>query len=117
MLTGTSTGFRRILGPAHHAALGSVISKLLPTEASMPSFVGLPERIGTTAGFLTPDSSPVSSAASTTFTIDQHPDEPNFKIDMLAQRRLDPVRVAARKDCSPPSMRSHRLDVAPASGR
>ncbi len=79
--------------------LGSVISKLLPTEAAMPSFVGLPERIGTTAGFLTPGQfAGVLGSKYDPFTIDQHPDEPNFKIDMLAQREgLDPVRVAARK--------------------
>ncbi|MBC7856562.1 MAG: DUF1501 domain-containing protein, partial [Pirellulaceae bacterium] len=79
--------------------LGSVISKLLPTEAAMPSFVGLPERIGTTAGFLTPGQfAGVLGSKYDPFTIDQHPDEPNFKIDMLAQREgLDAVRVAARK--------------------
>lgn len=86
--------------PSDMPHIGSVISKLLPTEASMPSFVGLPERIGTTAGFLTPGQfSGILGSKYDPFTIDQHPDDPNFKIDMLAQREgLDPVRVTARKN-------------------
>ncbi len=80
--------------------IGSVISKLLPGEASLPTFVGLPERIGTTAGFLTPGQfAGVLGPKYDPFTIDQHPDDPKFQIDMLAQREgVDPLRVTARKD-------------------
>jgi hypothetical protein len=79
--------------------IGSVISKLLPSDASLPSFVSLPERIATTAGAIVPgQSGGILGNKFDPFTIDQHPDEPNFKIDMLAMRDgMNPVRIAARQ--------------------
>lgn len=80
--------------------VGSVISKLLPGDASLPSFVALPERIATTAGAIVPgQNGGILGHKFDPFTIDQHPDEPNFKIDMLTMREgMDPVRIASRQN-------------------
>jgi hypothetical protein len=80
--------------------IGSVMTKLMPSERSLPTFVALPERIGTTAGPLTPGQfAGILGQKYDPFFIDQHPDDPKFKIEMLALREgIDPVRVVARKN-------------------
>jgi hypothetical protein len=80
--------------------IGSVITKLMPSERSLPTFVALPERIGTTAGPLTPGQfAGMLGKKYDPFFIDQHPDDPKFKVEMLSLRDgMDPVRVAARKN-------------------
>ena len=85
--------------PSDFPHLGSVVSKLRPSRQSLPSFVALPERIGTTAGAITPgQNGGILGSQYDPFTIDEHPDKPDFKIDMLAQRAgLDDGRVAQRQ--------------------
>jgi len=85
--------------PSDFPHLGSVVSKLRPSRQSLPSFVALPERIGTTAGAITPgQNGGILGSQYDPFTIDEHPDQPDFKIDMLAQRAgLDDGRVAQRQ--------------------
>ncbi|QDU31233.1 hypothetical protein ETAA8_63860 [Anatilimnocola aggregata] len=85
--------------PSDHPHLGSVLNKLLPSQASMPPFVSLPDRIATTAGAIVPgQNGGMLGSKYDPFTIDQHPDLPNFKIDAVALRKgIDPVRVAGRQ--------------------
>jgi len=85
--------------PSDFPHLGSIVSKLRPSRQSLPSFVALPERIGTTAGAITPgQNGGILGSQYDPFTIDEHPDKPDFKIDMLAQRAgLDDGRVAQRQ--------------------
>jgi hypothetical protein len=85
--------------PNDHPHLGSVLSKLLPGSAAMPSFVSLPDKIATTAGAVVPgQNGGMIGNKYDPFTIDQHPDLPNFKIDAVALREgIDPVRVSGRQ--------------------
>jgi hypothetical protein len=85
--------------PSDFPHVGSVVSKLRPSGQSLPSFVALPERIGTTAGAITPgQNGGILGNQYDPFSIDDHPDKPDFKIDMLSQRfGLDDGRVASRQ--------------------
>src|SRR5262245_59056980 len=85
--------------PSDFPHVGSVVSKLRPSGQSLPSFVALPERIGTTAGAITPgQNGGILGSQYDPFSIDDHPDKPDFKIDMLAQRAgVDDSRVADRQ--------------------
>jgi hypothetical protein len=85
--------------PSDYPHIGSVLSKLQPAEVSLPSFVALPDRIATTAGAVVPgQNGGILGTQFDPFTIDEHPDKPDFKVDMLALREgMDPVRVAARQ--------------------
>jgi hypothetical protein len=85
--------------PSDLPHIGSVVSKLQPTAASLPSFVALPERIATTIGAVVPgQNGGVLGSQYDPFAIDEHPDKPDFKVDMLALRDgIDGPRVAARK--------------------
>ena len=86
--------------PTDSPHLGSVVSKLRPTRASLPSVVALPERIATTIGAVVPgQNGGVLGSRYDPFAISEHPDKPDFKVDMLARREgIDEVRVAARQD-------------------
>jgi hypothetical protein len=85
--------------PNDHPHLGSVLTKLLPGNPRMPAFVSLPERIATTAGAVVPgQSGGWIGSKYDPFTIDQHPDRADFKIDAVALREgIDPVRVSGRQ--------------------
>jgi len=86
--------------PSDFPHVGAVVSKLRPSGQSLPSFVAMPERIGTTAGAITPGQyGGILGSQFDPFSIDDHPDKPDFKIDMLAQRQgLDDSRVAERQN-------------------
>jgi hypothetical protein len=85
--------------PSDFPHLGSVVSKLRPGGKSLPSFVALPERIGTTAGAITPGQfGGILGSHYDPFSIEEHPDKPDFKIDMLTARAgIDDARLAARQ--------------------
>jgi hypothetical protein len=85
--------------PTDHPHIGSVIAKLLPSDASLPTFVSLPERIATTIGAVVPgQNGGLLGSKYDPLSIEQHPNLPNFKVDMLAPREgMDPVRVATRQ--------------------
>ncbi|MFN8855924.1 MAG: DUF1501 domain-containing protein [Planctomycetaceae bacterium] len=63
---------------------GSVLSKLAPNRAGMPTFVSLPEVIHTTNGAITPgQGAGMLGRQFDPFQISEHPDRPDFKIDSL----------------------------------
>lgn len=63
---------------------GSVISQLHPAEGGLPSFVALPERIRTTNGpFVPGQGGGILGPRFDPFTIEQHPEEPNFAVPSL----------------------------------
>ncbi len=84
--------------PSDYPHIGSVVSKLRASRRSLPTFVALPERIGTTAGAITPgQNGGILGSQYDPFSIEDHPDKPDFKIEMLAQREgIDDGRLAAR---------------------
>jgi hypothetical protein len=86
--------------PSDYPHVGSVVSKLRPSRQSLPSFVALPERIGTTAGAITPgQNGGILGSQYDPFSIEDHPDKHDFKIDMLSQRAgMGDDRIAARQD-------------------
>ena len=64
--------------------IGSVLSKLAPAKSHLPTFVALPEVIATTAGFVAPgQGGGILGQAYDPFRINQHPDEPNFRVQNL----------------------------------
>lgn len=82
-----------------HPHMGSVLTKLLPSASGMPTFVSLPERIGTTAGFITPgQTAGLLGNRYDPFFIESDPNDPNFKVDALVERvGIDPERVGSRR--------------------
>ncbi len=71
--------------PTDFPHIGSVLSKLSPSEGHLPTFVALPEIIATTAGFVTPgQTAGFLGGRYDPFIINQHPDEPGFKVQNLA---------------------------------
>jgi hypothetical protein len=63
---------------------GSVLSQLRPSAGGLPSFVALPERIRTTSGpFVPGQGGGLLGRRYDPFTIDQHPEEPNFAVPSL----------------------------------
>ncbi len=82
-----------------HPHMGSVLTKLLPSASGMPTFVSLPERIGTTAGFVTPgQTAGLLGNRYDPFFIESDPNDANFKIDALVERvGIDPERVGSRR--------------------
>ena len=80
--------------------MGSVLSKLAPSRATLPTFVALPEVIGTTIGAVTPgQNGGIIGKRYDPFCINQHPDEPDFEVGNLAlPQDLNTARMAARKD-------------------
>jgi hypothetical protein len=79
--------------------IGSVISKLLPGDPQLPSFVSLPDRIATTIGAVVPGQNGGRLGNQhDPFEIHDHPDKPDFKVGTLTLPdgvSLD--RVAARQ--------------------
>src|SRR3954466_9419355 len=64
--------------------IGSVLSKLAPVPGHLPTFVALPEIIATTAGFVAPgQGGGILGKAYDPFRINQHPDEPDFRVQNL----------------------------------
>lgn len=63
---------------------GSVLSKLRPVGGGVPTFVALPERIRTTNGpFVPGQGGGMLGKRYDPFTVDQHPDEPDFAVPSL----------------------------------
>ena len=85
--------------PSDFPHLGSVVSRLLPSHKSLPSFVSLPERIATTIGAVVPgQNAGILGSQFDPFSIEEHPDKPDFEVDMLALRAgIDASRVAERR--------------------
>ncbi|MBI1373555.1 MAG: DUF1501 domain-containing protein [Phycisphaera sp.] len=64
--------------------IGSVVSKLSPTDGTLPTFVALPEVIATTAGAVTPgQGGGMLGRRYDPFRINQHPDDPDFAVHDL----------------------------------
>lgn len=84
--------------PNDFPQIGSVISKLAPGSSNLPTFVALPELIATTAGAVVPGQNGGRLGKQyDPLRIDQHPDEPNFKVATLSlPDDMNPVRVDAR---------------------
>jgi len=80
--------------------IGSVLSKLAPAASGLPTFVALPEVIGTTAGAITPgQDGGLIGKRHDPFRIDQHPDDPEFNVSSLKLPEwMSPARVRARQD-------------------
>ena len=80
--------------------LGSVLSKLSPADATLPTFVALPERIATTAGAITPgQDGGILGKRFDPFRIDQHPDDADFDVPALRMgEEMNPLRIAARRN-------------------
>ena len=71
--------------PSDYPHLGSIVSKFSPTRNGLPTFVSLPEIIGTTAGFVTPgQNAGFLGRRYDPFVIDSHPDDPDFKVPNLS---------------------------------
>jgi hypothetical protein len=63
---------------------GSVLSKLRPNQGGLPTFVGLPEIIATTAGAVTPgQSAGLLGSQYDPFRITDHPDRADFSVESL----------------------------------
>ena len=84
--------------PTDFPHIGSVISKLTPAHASLPTFVSLPEVIATTAGAVVPGQNGGRLGKQyDPFRIDEHPDKPDFEVPTLSlPDDMLPVRVTAR---------------------
>lgn len=79
---------------------GSVLSKLRPNAAGMPTFVSMPEIIATTDGTITPGQfGGMLGKAHNPFQIDQHPELPNFSVSSLALRSgMNRGRMQSRRE-------------------
>lgn len=86
-------------GPEDFPHVGSVVTRLSPSPSSLPTFVALPERIGTTIGAITPgQDGGLLGKRYDPFRIDQHPDLPDFDVASLKLPAGDDVmRVRARQ--------------------
>ena len=84
--------------PTDYPHMGSVISKLAPVKNGLPTFVALPQVIGTTAGFVTPgQNGGFLGRRFDPFVIDEHPHKPDFKVPgMRPTEGLDAGRIRAR---------------------
>lgn len=80
--------------------IGSVISKMMPGHGDLPTFVSLPEQIGTTIGAVTPgQNGGILGKQFDPFLINRHPDEPDFKVENLAlPADVDQARMHGRQD-------------------
>jgi len=88
--------------PSDYPHVGSVLSKFSPNRNGLPTFVSLPEIIGTTAGFVTPgQNAGFLGRQYDPFVVDRHPDEPDFKVpNLLPVEGLSGERVARRQGLS-----------------
>ena len=77
---------------------GSMLSKLRPVGGGVPTFVAMPERIKTTNGPYVPgQGGGMIGKRYDPFTIDQHPDEPDFAVPSLQlPADVDLARLADR---------------------
>ena len=80
--------------------IGSVLNHLRPNRDGLPTFVALPEVIGTTAGYVTPgQDGGFLGRGNDPFRIDQHPVAPDFKVANLNPTKgLDAQRLQSRSD-------------------
>ena len=80
--------------------LGSVVTKLAPSNPTLPTFVALPETISTTIGAIVPgQNGGIIGKQYDPFRIEQHPDLPDFKVGNLAlPGDLSAARMAGRKE-------------------
>jgi hypothetical protein len=71
--------------PSDFPHIGSVVSKLSPGRPGLPSFVALPEVIGTTAGFVTPGQhAGFLGRQFDPFVVEKHPVEEVFQVPNLS---------------------------------
>jgi hypothetical protein len=84
--------------PSDYPHIGSIVSKFSPARNGLPTFVALPEVIGTTAGFVTPgQNAGFLGRRYDPFVVDSHPDDPDFQIPNLAPvQGLDQARLRKR---------------------
>ena len=84
--------------PSDYPHVGSILSKFSPTTNGLPTFVALPEVIGTTAGFVTPgQNAGFLGRRYDPFVLNRHPDEPDFKVpNMSPVEGLDRARLRKR---------------------
>lgn len=80
--------------------IGSVMSRFMPVGKRLPTFVALPEVIGTTAGFVTPgQDGGILGRKYDPFRINQHPDEEDFQVrNLLPAAGVTRQRVRQRID-------------------
>lgn len=78
--------------------LGSVLNHLRPNRDGLPTFVALPELIGTTAGYVTPgQNGGFLGRNNDPFRIDQHPVTQDFRVANLSPTTgLDARRLKSR---------------------
>ena len=78
--------------------IGSVLNHLRPNTDGLPTFVALPEVIGTTAGYVTPgQNGGFLGRRHDPFRIDQHPVEKDFKVANLSPTEgLNASRLRSR---------------------
>jgi hypothetical protein len=70
--------------PSDYPHIGSIVSKFSPVNNGLPSFVSLPEVIGTTAGFITPgQNAGFLGRQYDPFVVNKHPDDPDFAVPNL----------------------------------
>lgn len=96
--------------PTDFPHIGSVLTKLLPGDPRLPTFVSLPDRIATTIGAVVPgQDGGLLGKQYDPFVIDRHPDEKDFKIDALAMPGdIDPLRIEARRGLLAAMNEAHR---------
>ena len=84
--------------PSDWPHIGSLVNKFSPSGNGLPSFVALPEVIGTTAGFITPgQNAGFLGRRFDPFVVDSHPDEPDFHVpNMTPTRGLSRQRLRDR---------------------
>ncbi len=84
--------------PTDYPHIGSIVNKFAPARAGLPTFVSLPEIIGTTAGFVTPgQTAGFLGRRYDPFVIDRHPDDPDFQVpNLLPVEGLDAPRLRQR---------------------
>lgn len=101
--------------PTDHPHFGSVVSKLLPSSASVPPFVALPERIATTAGAVVPgQNGGLLGSKYDPFCILQHPDQQDFRVEAVALREgIDAARVTERVNLLQTMQAERGLQAAP----
>ncbi|MFP6887019.1 MAG: DUF1501 domain-containing protein [Opitutales bacterium] len=84
--------------PSDYPHVGSIVGKFAPARNGLPTFVALPEIIGTTAGFITPgQNAGFLGRRYDPFVVDRHPDEPDFQVPNLSPvAGLDRSRLRKR---------------------
>lgn len=96
--------------PTDFPHIGSVLTKLLPGDPRLPTFVALPNRIATSIGAVVPgQDGGLLGKQYDPFVIDRRPEEKEFRVDALAMPEgMDTVRIAARQNLLAAMNEAHR---------